>query len=129
MGANKNKVSISLLLIRIMLGITMALHGIQKFMNLSDTTDFFVSLGLPSFMPIIIALIEVVGGIFMIIGLLVPLVSLGFIAILLSATFMLKAGAGFVNGYELEVLLIAMSLVSGLVHWNKKIFSPFSINE
>lgn len=129
MGANKNKVSISLLLIRIMLGITMALHGIQKFMNLSDTTDFFVSLGLPSFMPIIIALIEVVGGIFMIIGLLVPLVSLGFIAILLSATFMLKAGAGFVNGYELEVLLIAMSLVSGLAHWNKKIFLPFSINE
>jgi len=121
MGANKNKVSISLLLIRIMLGITMALHGIQKFMNLSDTTDFFVSLGLPSFMPIIIALIEVVGGIFMIIGLLVPLVSLGFIAILGTASFMLKSTSGFVNGYELELLLIVMSIASGYAHLNKKI--------
>lgn len=119
MGANK--VSISLLLIRIMLGITMALHGIQKFMNLSDTTDFFVSLGLPSFMPIIIALIEVVGGIFMIIGLLVPLVSLGFIAILGTAIFMLKSTSGFVNGYELELLLIVMSIASGYAHLNKKI--------
>ncbi|GED49567.1 doxX family protein [Carnobacterium maltaromaticum] len=121
MGANKNKVSISLLLIRIMLGITMALHGIQKFMNLSDTTDFFVSLGLPSFMPIIIALIEVVGGSFMIIGLLVPLVSLGFIAILGTAIFMLKSTSGFVNGYELELLLIVMSIASGYAHLNKKI--------
>lgn len=121
MGTNKNKVSISLLLIRIMLGITMALHGIQKFMNLSDTTDFFVSLGLPSFMPIIIALIEVVGGIFMIIGLLVPLVSLGFIAILGTAIFMLKSTSGFVNGYELELLLIVMSIASGYAHLNKKI--------
>ncbi|CAD5897139.1 MAG: DoxX family protein [Carnobacterium maltaromaticum] len=121
MGSNKNKVSISLLLIRIMLGITMALHGIQKFMNLSDTTDFFVSLGLPSFMPIIIALIEVVGGIFMIIGLLVPLVSLGFIAILGTAIFMLKSTSGFVNGYELELLLIVMSIASGYAHLNKKI--------
>ncbi|AOA03218.1 DoxX family protein [Carnobacterium maltaromaticum] len=121
MGENKNKVSISLLLIRIMLGIAMALHGIQKFMNLSDTTDFFVSLGLPSFMPIIIALIEVVGGIFMIIGLLVPLVSLGFIAILGTAIFMLKSTSGFVNGYELELLLIVMSIASGYAHLNKKI--------
>ena len=121
MGANKNKVSIRLLVIRIMLGITMALHGIQKFMNLSDTTDFFVSLGLPSFMPIIIALIEVVGGIFMIIGLLVPLVSLGFIAILGAAIFMLKSTSGFVNGYELELLLIVMSIASGYAHLNKKI--------
>ena len=121
MGANKNKVSISLLLIRIMLGIAMALHGIQKFMNLSDTTDFFVSLGLPSFMPIIIALIEVVGGIFMIIGLLVPLVSLGFIAILGTAIFMLKSTSGFVNGYELELLLIVMSIASRYAHLNKKI--------
>lgn len=121
MGANKNKISMSLLLIRIMLGITMALHGIQKFMNLSDTTDFFVSLGLPSFMPIIIALIEVVGGIFIIIGLLVPLVSLGFIAILGTAIFMLKSTSGFVNGYELELLLIVMSIASGYAHLNKRI--------
>ncbi|MGX7148408.1 DoxX family protein [Enterococcus ureasiticus] len=117
----KSATSTSMLLIRIALGITMAMHGIAKFSDLKGTTDFFVSLGLPSFMPIIIALIEVGGGIFMIIGLLVPLVSLGFIAILGSAIFMLKSGSGFVNGYELELLLIVVSIACGYSHFNKKI--------
>ncbi|MGX7246006.1 DoxX family protein [Enterococcus quebecensis] len=117
----KNATSTSLLLIRITLGITMVLHGVAKFSDLKGTTEFFVGLGLPSFMPIIIALIEVGGGIFMIIGLLVPLVSLGFIAILGSAIFMLKAGSGFVDGFELELLLIVMSIACGYSHFNKKI--------
>ncbi|EOL43440.1 DoxX family protein [Enterococcus caccae] len=117
----KNATSTSLLLLRITLGITMAIHGVAKFSDLKGTTEFFASLGLPSFMPVIIALIEVVGGIFMIIGLLVPLVALGFIAILGSAIFMLKSGSGFVGGFELEVLLIVMSIVCGYSHFNKKI--------
>ena len=32
----------SLLLIRIMLGITMLLHGLQKWVNLGDVTDFLL---------------------------------------------------------------------------------------
>lgn len=117
-NANRN----SLLLIRVMLGITMMLHGIPKFLNLQGTTDFFVSLGFPSFMPILIGLIEVGGGLFMIIGLLVPLVSLGFIAILSTAIIMLQLGNGFLNGYELELILIIMSIACGYSHFSKKLF-------
>lgn len=117
-NANRN----SLLLIRVMLGITMMLHGIPKFLNLQGTTDFFVSLGFPSFMPILIGLIEVGGGLFMIIGLLVPLVSLGFIAILSTAIIMLQLGNGFLNGYELELILIIMSVACGYSHFSKKLF-------
>lgn len=117
-NANRN----SLLLIRVMLGITMMLHGIPKFLDLQGTTDFFVSLGFPSFMPILIGLIEVGGGLFMIIGLLVPLVSLGFIAILSTAIIMLQLGNGFLNGYELELILIIMSIACGYSHFSKKLF-------
>ncbi|MBE9388727.1 DoxX family protein [Vagococcus salmoninarum] len=117
-NANRN----SLLLIRVMLGITMMLHGIPKFLNLQGTTDFFVSLGFPAFMPILIGLIEVGGGLFMIIGLLVPLVSLGFIAILSTAIIMLQLGNGFLNGYELELILIIMSVACGYSHFSKKLF-------
>lgn len=117
-NANRN----SLLLIRVMLGITMMLHGIPKFLNLQGTTDFFVSLGFPAFMPILIGLIEVGGGLFMIIGLLVPLVSLGFIAILGTAIIMLQLGNGFLNGYELELILIIMSVACGYSHFSKKLF-------
>lgn len=117
----KNATSTSILLIRIMLGATMLLHGIAKFSDMNGTTEFFVGLGLPAFMPVIIAVIEVMGGIFMIIGLLVPLVSLGFVAILGSAIFMLKSGTGFVGGFELELLLIVMAIACGYSHFNKKI--------
>ena len=117
-NANRN----SLLLIRVMLGITMMLHGIPKFLDLQGTTDFFVSLGFPAFMPILIGLIEVGGGLFMIIGLLVPLVSLGFIAILSTAIIMLQLGNGFLNGYELELILIIMSVACGYSHFSKKLF-------
>ncbi|MGO2266097.1 DoxX family protein [Vagococcus salmoninarum] len=117
-NANRN----SLLLIRVMLGITMMLHGIPKFLDLQGTTDFFVSLGFPAFMPILIGLIEVGGGLFMIIGLLVPLVSLGFIAILSTAIIMLQLGNGFLNGYELELILIIMSIACGYSHFSKKLF-------
>lgn len=117
-NANRN----SLLLIRVMLGITMMLHGIPKFLDLQGTTDFFVSLGFPAFMPILIGLIEVGGGLFMIIGLLVPLVSLGFIAILSTAIIMLQLGNGFLNGYGLELILIIMSVACGYSHFSKKLF-------
>lgn len=78
-------------------------------------------------MPPIIATIETVGGLFMILGLLVPLVSLGFVAILGTAIFMLKSQAGFIDGFELELLLIVMSLAVGYAHLNKKLFQlrPF----
>lgn len=63
----------------------------------------------------------------MILGLLVPLVSLGFIAILGTAIFMLKSQAGFIDGFELELLLIVMSLAVGYAHLNKSFFQllPF----
>ncbi|MGO3732704.1 MAG: DoxX family protein [Vagococcus sp.] len=117
----KNKATVSLLVLRIVLGVTMGLHGFQKLTNLASTTEFFVGLGLPSFMPIVIGSLELIGGIFMIAGLLVPFVALIFVGILGTAILMLKRSSGFIDGYELEVLLIVMSLVSGYSHLNKKI--------
>ena len=73
-------------------------------------------------MPPIIATIETVGGLFMILGLLIPLVSLGFVAILGTTIFMLKCQAGFIDGFELELLLIVMSLAVGYAHLNKNLF-------
>lgn len=44
------RINISFIMLRVFLGGTMAIHGLQKFLNLSDTTDFFISLGLPSYL-------------------------------------------------------------------------------
>lgn len=117
----KNRLVIGIIIIRVILGITMLLHGVAKFTDLTGTQQFFESIGVPGIVAIFTALVEVVGGIFMIAGILVPLVSLGFIAILLSAMYLLKAQSGFVNGYELELLLAVISLGVGISHFDKKI--------
>ena len=49
----------------------------------------FASIGLPSLFVYGVAAIELIGGLFMIIGFLIPLVSVGFIAVLVGAIFLL----------------------------------------
>lgn len=115
-----NKKQLAVLLLRILLGLTMALHGLQKVLGMAGTVTFFDSLGLPAFLPYFVATIELVGGIFMMIGLLVPLVSLGFVAVLVGAILTLKIGSNFVGGYELELLLIIMSVSVALLHTKTK---------
>lgn len=107
-------------LLRIWLGITMLAHGLAKVTALSDTTAFFNSVGLPSLMVYLVAAIEVIGGAFMIIGLLIPLVALGFVAVLVGAIFTLKLSAGFLNGYEYELFLAVASLAILLMYGDKK---------
>ncbi len=54
--------------IRIWLGVTMLIHGVMKVTSLEDTLAFFASIGLPSLFVYGVAAIELIGGLFMIIG-------------------------------------------------------------
>lgn len=74
-------------------------------------------------MAYLVVAIEVIGGIFMMIGLLVPLVALGFVGVLGTAMILLGLNRGYVGGFELEVLLLVMSIAMGLTHFEKKIFT------
>ena len=61
--------------IRIWLGVTMLIHGVMKVTSLEDALAFFASIGLPSLFVYGVAAIELIGGLFMIIGFLIHLVS------------------------------------------------------
>ena len=82
--------------IRIWLGVTMLIHGVMKVTSLEDTLAFFASIGLPS-----------------------PLVSVGFIAVLVGAIFSFGLASGF-SGYEYELFLAITSLAILVSYADKK---------
>lgn len=65
-----NRMEIGLLLIRVVLGITFAIHGYDKFHSgIDNTAQWFASIGLPQFLTYVVALLELVGGILLTLGL------------------------------------------------------------
>ncbi|MNO16921.1 putative oxidoreductase CatD [compost metagenome] len=107
------------LLMRVVLGIIFVAHAVSKFqMGLENVSGWFGSLGLPGFLGYIVAFIELLGGIFLIVGLFTRYVSVLLVIVLAGAVFTVKIplgllGNGQTGGYELDLalLLIALYLV------------------
>ncbi|MFT9846706.1 DoxX family protein [Aneurinibacillus sp. REN35] len=103
-------------ILRLVLGLTLFIHGIAKFQTgLGNTAQFFESLGIPSFLGYIVAIIELVGGFAMLLGLGTRIVSTLFAFVMLGAIFTVKLAAGFMGngqmaGYEFDLALLAMSV-------------------
>jgi putative oxidoreductase len=98
--------------IRIMAGIAFIIHGLPKFENLQGTQGFFASVGIPAELALLIGLLEVVGGILLIVGLITRITSIFFIIEMIDAVLIVKAGNGFMGegGYEVDLLLMAISI-------------------
>ncbi|MBA3926002.1 DoxX family protein [Listeria rustica] len=112
-----------ILIVRILLGGLMFLHGLQKFTNgIGGTVQFFDSLGIPGFMAYIVASIELVGGLALVFGVLVPYVSALFVIVLAVAIVTVKFSSGFLGGYEPEFVLMVLAIVTLITGSFKKIF-------
>jgi putative oxidoreductase len=96
--------------IRILAGITFIAHGLPKFEDLAGTQGFFGSIGLPPELAIPIGLLEVIGGIFLLVGVVTRIAAALFIIDMIGAIILVKLPDGFVGGYEFELLLIAISV-------------------
>ncbi|MGG3449283.1 DoxX family protein [Domibacillus aminovorans] len=111
-----NKHEAGNILLRAILGLTFFIHGLSKFQGgISNTAGFFDSIGIPGFLAYIVAFVELIGGIALILGLGIRIVSVLFVVIMLGAIFTVKLSAGFLGngqtaGYELEIVLLAMSI-------------------
>jgi putative oxidoreductase len=105
------------LVLRVVLGVTMFWHGEQKFAEtkISNVKGFFDFLGipLPGVFAVVVALLELIGGILLVLGLATRVVSLLFVVELLVAVLSYKYGesVGFIGakeaGAELDWALIA----------------------
>jgi putative oxidoreductase len=109
---------VTLLIGRIALGIVLIAHGWQKFFTfgISGATASFEQMGIPlaGAAAIFAALVELVGGILLIIGLAVPLVGLLVAIDMAGALLFVHAPNGvFVDagGYELVLVIGALGVV------------------
>lgn len=122
-----NKNELGNVILRVVLGLTFFIHGFVKFQGgITNIVGYFDSLGIPGFMAYVVAAIELVGGIVIILGLGTRIVSALFALIMLGAIFTAKFSLGFLGngqmaGYELDVLLLAISIY--LIFANKSRFS------
>ncbi|MEW9050572.1 MAG: DoxX family protein [Neobacillus sp.] len=111
------KYEIGTLILRVILGFTFFIHGLVKFQGgIENIAGWFESIGLPGFLAYAVALLEMVGGIALVIGLGSRVISALFVLLMLGATFKVKLAGGFLGngqgaGYELDLALLAMALV------------------
>ena len=104
------KKELGALIVRVVLGVIFAVHGIVKFQDgISNTVGWFESIGLPGFLAYGVASVEIVGGLLLIIGLATRIVAGVFSLLLVGAIITVKLAVGFVNGYEFDLALMAMA--------------------
>lgn len=113
----KNNYELGLLILRVVLGASFLTHGIMKFnLGIEGQAGWFASIGLPGFLAYVVAIIELVGGIAMILGIGTRIVAALFALVMLGAIFTVKLSVGFAGngqlaGWELDLAFLAMSVV------------------
>lgn len=113
------KNEIGALILRITLGAIFFIHGVVKFQGgIENTAGWFESLGLPGVTAYGVALLEIIGGILLVVGFATRLVAALFALLMIGATLKVKLAIGLLGngqmaGYELDLafLVIAVYLV------------------
>lgn len=99
------------------MGLILMGHGLPKLKNLKATGESFQGMGFKPglFWGTLVALLEVFGGLALILGfftqVFAALVAIEFIVILAT----IKRKSGFVGGYELDLLILAVAVLLVLV--------------
>jgi putative oxidoreductase len=101
--------------IRILAGIAFIVAGLPKFEDISVNQGFFGSLGLPPELVLPIALLEVIGGIFLLVGVLTRITAAIFIIEMIGATLVVWLSQGFAGGPLLkQAAILTSSLLTAI---------------
>lgn len=98
--------------LRIVLGIVFLVHGYLKLTDIQGTANFFSSIGIPlaNLFAYFVALLELFGGIMLILGLIVKLTSVLLIITMVVAMLLVHLPKGFLiskGGYEYVLTILA----------------------
>lgn len=110
--------NLALTVLRVVLGLTFLLHGWQKLfmMGMDNFGGFLGSLGVPAagFLAIVVTMLELLGGLALILGIGTRIVSALLSVTMLIASVLVHLPNGFFaqnGGYELTFLLMAGTIV------------------
>lgn len=108
MGNSRILITYGPLIARVVLGTLFIINGWPKLINLEQTQGYFNMMGLPAVLALLIGLLEVVGGLFLILGLLTRIVALLFAIEMISAFIIANTSNVIIlpEGYELGLLSI-----------------------
>ncbi|WP_207789286.1 DoxX family protein [Neobacillus terrae] len=115
-----NKQEIGALILRLTLGALFFIHGFAKFQGgIENIVGWFSSMGIPGFMAYVIAVIEILGGFALILGLGTRIISSVFVLLMIGAILKVKLAVGLLGngkmaGYELDLAFIAIALYLGI---------------
>ena len=115
----KSRVEWSLLVGRIVLGVIMVAHGMQKIMGMEQTIGMFNQIGLPPIMAYITAVIEAVAGLTLIIGFYVIPSAIALAITMFGAIILVKFKMGLIGGYEFPLALLGLSVMLSIAGSNK----------
>jgi putative oxidoreductase len=106
----KNGFNYAPLPLRIIAGIGFMMHGLPKLLDIPGTQNSFTNMGLPPDLAIIIGLLEFIGGLAILLGILTRIAA-GLLAIdMIGAILSVKLSKGFIGGYELDLLYLAIMI-------------------
>jgi putative oxidoreductase len=108
-----------LLILRLVLGLSLAVHGYNKFFGeggIDGTAKWFTGIGMKpgKFNAVVAASAEIAAGLGLAAGLLTPIPAAGFVALMLVAVWTVHRHNGFMvfnNGWEYN-LVLALSVVA-----------------
>ncbi len=98
--------------IRVIAGIAFIMHGLPKFENIQGPQGLLGSIGLPPELALPVSLLEVIGGIVLILGVLTRITSILLAVQMALTTLIVKSGNEFTGqgGYEVDLLLMSIAI-------------------
>ncbi|WP_347861489.1 DoxX family protein [Salimicrobium sp. PL1-032A] len=96
---------------RIVVGVIMLAHGIQKAGAMENTIAMFDKIGQPAWLAYMTVVIEGVGGLFLIVGIFIVPSAILLGLTMAAAIVMAKLPMGLIGGFEFPLSLLALSLI------------------
>ncbi|MYL66035.1 DoxX family membrane protein [Bacillus hwajinpoensis] len=107
----KERMEWGLLCGRVILGIIMLAHGIQKLGAMENTIAMFDKIGQPAALAYAAAIIEAIGGAFLITGIFVIPSAILLGLTMIGAIVLAKLQMGLIGGYEFPLSLLGISVI------------------